>query len=218
MGQAFHRKQISIGRVPKTQGTGIKYMEVVPPATRELTAEEIAAREAEQQQQAALEEQHRIRQGSINTFVGVAEKMLRLWKAATDYNDQLLVEFPGWADSNFCLLPVDEDVVRIARVYKEEIVRHTRRAGRQLSLDEADEIIDQVFRNERIFPTEQIVEEASKAVRYTAEKCFDDSGICIERFIQTLTRRSVRAKYNNNDLDSALNFVSKRVASIVSRP
>ena len=206
MRRGFHRKRIPVlGRGPKTRGTGFKYLVTVPPTARELTAEDVAAKETERQQQLALEEGRRLREWNVTVLVGVAKKILSLWKEATDYNDQRLVEFPGWTTANFCALPVDEDV---ALAYSEEL------AGRQLSLDEMDAVINLGFRNERVVSTAQIVEKATKSVRAAVEKCCDDTGISVERLVQVLTRRSARAKQDNIDLDSALAFVGKKMSSM----
>jgi hypothetical protein len=81
MGQAFHRKQIPVGSAPRTRGTGIKYVNVVSPAPRELTAEDIAARDEERRLKATLDEQQRERQRfhqeNVNQIVYLAEWLLR---------------------------------------------------------------------------------------------------------------------------------------------
>src|SRR5437660_1244533 len=107
MGQAFHRKRMLTSR-GRTSGTGVKYVDAVPPVVRELTAEQIAAREAETQQQAALDEQRRLRQQEIDTLVDIfAADMLDEWKEAADYLDQRLIGFAGWTASDYCALPAD---------------------------------------------------------------------------------------------------------------
>ncbi len=213
MGQAFHRKQISISRT-KTRGIGVQYFDVFRPVARELTAAEVAAREAKQQQQraaeAAAEEQRRVRRKHIDAFVSGVEPMLRLWKEAVDYNDRRAVEFAGWTTSNVCALPVDEQV---GIAYAQELVRYTRRFGRPLSLDEMDAVVDQGFRNERIVPTEQVVDRAIYQVRYAAEKSHEDDGnVSIKRFVRVLAGCKAKASQDNIDLDSALAYVSKQVA------
>jgi len=212
MGQAKHKKRLAVlGRGPKTRGTGFRYVETIPAEARELTAADIAALEEQCRQQAVLEEGRRLREWNVTALVCISEQMLRVWKEATDYNDQRLVEFAGWTTGAFCSLPVDEDV---ALAYSKELVHQTRRAGRQLSLDEMDSIVDQGFRNERVVSTAQVVQEATKAVRSAAEKWCDNGGISVERFIQTLMRRSAKAKQHNTDVDSALVYVGKKMSSM----
>jgi hypothetical protein len=206
VGQAFHRKRISINR-SRTRGIGFKYVDIVPPVVRELTTEQIAGRELEAQQQAALDEQRRLQNETINTITTIAGEMLLAWKKVADYHDQRLVDFPGWTTSNYCALPVESGV---ARFYVDKIAWHKRQADRPLALEELDEIIKASFR--RNASTEQIVEEATKAIRYVAQACTNLDGIDLARFIDSMSRRSSRAKHTNTGLDEALAFVGHQMA------
>lgn len=205
MGQAFHRKRISIER-GRTRGVGIRYVDVVPPVVHELTPEQVAMREAEAQQQATLLEQRR---KGVDILVEIAGEMLHAWKDATDYNDQRLIDFAGWATSNFCALPVEKDV---ARYYAERIQWYKRQADQPLSLDELDEIIK--VSCQRNASTEQIVEEATKTIRYAARECVDSDRIDVTGFIEILVKRVRRATQKNTGLDEALAFVSNQMASM----
>jgi hypothetical protein len=217
MGQAFHRKRIPVGRAPQTHGTGIRYVNMVAP--RKRTAEEIAAREVQRAQEAVeraiADERWQKREESINTLVRVSKRMLETWKEATDYNDQRLVNFVGWTVANVCPFPIDADDEDIAHAFAEELTKHRRRAVYPLSLDEMDLVIDQGFRAQRAVPTEQVVAEASKAVRSAAEKSCTDEGIDIERFVEALTYRSARMRHYNTDIDSALDFVGKQFREVI---
>jgi chemotaxis protein histidine kinase CheA len=205
MGRAFHRKRISVNR-GKTRGSGFKYLDVVPPDIRELTAEQVAATELEAQKQAAQDQQRRLQQREIDNIVSLAGNILAAWKQAMEFNDRRLAEFAGWTTSSFCLLSVDEDV---ADYYADQIERHQREADRPLSLEELDEVVRAVCK--RRVPIEQVVEEAIKAVRYAAQECTQFDGIELERFIEMMLRRAARAKHTNTSLGEALAFVGQRM-------
>jgi hypothetical protein len=200
MGKAFHRKQISIDR-NHTSGIGFKYTDAVP-HIHILTPEQIAVRKKEAQQQGVLGEQRRQRRENIESIVRVAGMVLRHWKEGRDYNDQRLIEFAGWTTPNYCTLPVDKD---LASAYAEMIQRYTSQADEPVSLEELDEVI--AIGCQRNVPTEQVVKEATKAVRSVAQACTYFDGYDVAFFIRMLSKRAVRAKTKNSDLDFALEFV-----------
>jgi hypothetical protein len=204
MGQAFHRKRISIDR-SRTSGIGFKYVNVIP-HVRELTPEQVVAREQKAQQQAALDEQRRVQKENIAAAVSFTGNLLQAWKEWVDYHDQRLVDFAGWTTSNYCALPVEEDV---ADFYHDQIEWHQRQADRSLSLDELDGIV-KVFCKRKV-STAQIVEEATKAIRYVAQECTDFEGTDLAGFAGMLSRRAARAKQTNTDLAEALAFVSVQI-------
>ena len=205
MGQAFHRKCISIER-SQTRGTGIRYVDVVF-RVHEPTAEQVAAREEEAQQRATREEHRRRQQSGIDILVEVARKILHEWKQAVDHNDQRLSVFAGWTTSDYCALPVDEDA---ARFYAETIQQWQRRVDRPISLDELDRIFGEGL--ERSVSTERVVEKAIQIIRPVAQTCANADGIALARVAELLSKRSSRARQLNIDLDSALAFVSKHMA------
>lgn len=211
MKRGLHRKRIPVlGRGPKTRGTGFKYLGATPPPTvRELTAKAVAAKEAERQQQAILEEGRRLRQWNVNTLVSVAQKILRTWKEDADRNDQRLREFSGWTISDFCALPADEEV---AELYEDEFYDYAHHHwGRSLSLADRDAIVKYHFIDPGDISTTQMVAEATTIIRHVAEKCCDNEGIEVERLIQMLGRRKTRAR---RGVDLALVCVRKKMASL----
>jgi hypothetical protein len=210
MGQAFHRKRISIDR-SRTSGIGFKYVEVTPPPVRKLTPEQVTTQEQEAQQQAVLSEQRRLQQEHTDNVVRLAGDILRAWKKWDDYNVQRLVDFPGWTTSNYCTLPVDEEV---ADYYHDQIERHKREADRPFSLDEIDKIVKACC--QRRVSSGQIVEEATTAIRYAAQKCTTFEGNDLMTFIQMLSRRAARAKQTNTGLDEALAFVTAHISSVIA--
>lgn len=203
MGQAFHRKRISLDRSLVRRGTGIRYLDA-DWRDRELTAEEIAAREEGAQQQRIRKEQ---RQSGVNTLLEIAREILDDWKQAMDENDQRVIAFAGWTTADYCALPVDEEV---ARFYVETIHQWQRQADRPLSLEELDRIFGQGL--ERRIPTDQVVEKAMQIIRPLAQKCTDAADIALARFADLLSKRSWRARQLNIDLDSALEVVSEQMA------
>lgn len=211
MGRAFHRKQIPVNRT-HTRGTGIRYVDTVPLVARELTPEQVAAKEAEAQQQAALCKQRDSQQQAIDALVTITGKILQAWKKVADHHDQRLTDFTGWTRENYCGLPVEANV---ARFYADLIQWHQRQVDRPLSLEELDEVV-QVGCKRRV-PTDQILEEATKAVRYAAQECTTHEGTDLVRFVQMMLRRSSRAKSKNNDLDRALGFVANQVALMLQK-
>ena len=211
MGQAFHRKRICVDR-SQIRGTGYKYVDVVPPDACELTPEQLAAREAEAQQQVALDEQRRFQQANVNALCNIARDMLQKWKEAMDSNDRRLIDFAGWTTSNYCALPVDEDV---ADYYHDQIESYKRQTDEPVSVDELDEVIRVVC--QRRVPTEQIVEEATKAVRYVAQACTNFKGVDLARVAQMLSSRASRVAHKNTGRDSALCFVSKMVEELAAQ-
>ncbi len=149
MGHAFHRKQITLGRGLKTCGTGIKYFNPALPVVRELTAEEIAAREKKV------------------TPRGVRE-----------HNVYCLMMAAGFA----------------LDAWEDEILKRN-------SL-------------ERDFALEKVVDRALTMANTAITKCCDNSGIDVDRLIQTLDKRSATAKSYSTELASALSYVGKRLVSV----
>jgi hypothetical protein len=211
MGQAYHRKRIAVGRGTKTRGVGIRYTLVMPPAPRELTAEDIAAREVDRQKQVALEEGRRLREWNITVLVNVGQQMLRLWQKAINVNEKRLAEFAGWwTIENVCSFPPDD--ADVAASYLLAIDEYTKKAGNPPhSVEERDAVFDYCFHNQRKVPLVKVAEQAIELVRTAAEKCCDREGIDVELFLQMLARRGVKAKSNRSNLDSALLFLDAKM-------
>jgi hypothetical protein len=209
------RKKVHGNPFPKTKGTGIRYMDTPPPLPpRARTAEDIAAEEQARQQQAALEEQRALRQSSIDTIVRVADKTLRVWKAAADRKDQCLRDFPGWTTSDFCALPVDQE---IAELYEDEFYDYVHHYwNRPITLAEMDAIVKHAFHTPRN-STEQNVVEATAIVRSVAETCCNNEGISVERFIEMLGRRTRRVKQSNTAISSALASVRNQMSFLFEK-
>jgi hypothetical protein len=97
MGNAFHRKQIPLGRGSKTRGTGIHYVDITPTSVREFAADELAARE---QQKAALQAQRGTRGWNVYCLVTIAGFALDTWEDEVleqksvdrDYNIERVVD------------------------------------------------------------------------------------------------------------------------------
>lgn len=77
MGTAFHRKQIPLSRGSKTRGTGIRYTDITATSVRELTADELAARE---EQKATFQAQRGTRGWNIHCLMTMAGFALDAWE------------------------------------------------------------------------------------------------------------------------------------------
>jgi hypothetical protein len=148
MGHAFHRKKIITSRA-HTKGTGIGYIQPVLPVVRELTAEEIAAREKKVTPRS-------VRRHNVYCLMGVAAWALDAWE------DEIL-----------------------------------KRSGL-----------------ERDFALEKLVDRALTMANTAITKCCDNSGIDVDRLIQTFDKRSATAKSCSTELASALSYVGKRLLSV----
>ena len=181
----------------------------MPPAPRKLTADDIAAREVERQQQLASEEGRRLREWNINVIVNVGQQMLQLWQQAFITNEKRMAEFAGWwTNENVCSLPPDDE--EVAAYYLRAVSDYTAKIGSPpQSIEIRDAIFTHCFRNERKVPLTQVAEEAIVLVRTAAEKCCDREGIDAAQFTKMLSRRSSKARGNHN-LDSALAFLTAK--------
>jgi hypothetical protein len=204
MGQAFHRKQMDVAR-GRTSGTGIKYSDDKQPVVRELTAEEIAARDAETQQRNELTAQRHM---NIYATIDAVGGLLHAWKEGADYNDKRIANFPGWTTANYCALPVDAEV---ARYYVETIQLCREYTQYPITVVELDEVFK--ASSQRPVSTTKIVQEAAKIVHAVARICVNAEGIDTTRFIDLLTRRARSAK-QNADLNSALAFAARKIAEM----
>lgn len=214
MGQAYHRKRIPLGRGTKTRGVGIRYTLVMPPAPRELTAEDIVAREVERQKQVALEEGRRLREWNISVLLNVGQQIMQSWQKAVHANYERLINFSGWCTTeNVCAFPPDDEGV--AAVYVLAVNQYVKLTGNpSLSVEDRDMIYAFCFNSERKFPLEEVAQEALELLRTAAEKCCDREGVDAQQLEYILTKRAWKSQSSvaqRTNLDSALIFLDAKL-------
>ena len=199
MGNAFHRKQLSINRT-LTRGTGIRYIDPRVPMPHELTPAQIAAQAEKAVQRAMLEAQRQRTNEAINTLLQTAREILDAWKRGADQADKALAEFPGWwTTDSFCALPVNAEVAAFYATLVREYREFVKENGFRFDIKRLDDGIKQS--TTRKPSTDQIVEDVLRVVRIAAHTAFAHAVFDGLRFINELEDRADQMQHLSEPLD-----------------